>query len=126
MATSTKQKKIVVVPHTHWDREWYQPFQKFRHKLVKLIDTCLSIDQPGYTFMLDGQTVVLEDYLEIKPESREILVKAIREGRITAGPWYLLPDEFLAGAESFIRNLERAYSISKKLDIPLMKVGYLP
>ncbi|MEX2718801.1 MAG: glycoside hydrolase family 38 C-terminal domain-containing protein [Candidatus Sigynarchaeota archaeon] len=126
MNAKEKQKKIVVVPHTHWDREWYQPFQKFRHKLVKLIDTCLSIDKPGYTFMLDGQTIVLEDYLDIKPENKEILVKAIREGRITVGPWYLLPDEFLAGAESFIRNLERAYNISKKLDIPLMKVGHLP
>ncbi len=126
MTISTKQKKIVVVPHTHWDREWYSPFQKFRHKLVKLIDTCLSINQPGYTFMLDGQTVVLEDYLDIKPENKDSLTKAIQEGRITAGPWYLLPDEFLAGAESFIRNLERAYKIGQKLDIPLMKVGYLP
>nr|MDO8111284.1 glycoside hydrolase family 38 C-terminal domain-containing protein [Candidatus Sigynarchaeota archaeon] len=123
---SKETKKIVVVPHTHWDREWYQPFQKFRAKLVKLIDTCLAINKPGYTFMLDGQTVVLEDYLEIKPENKELLAKAIREGRITAGPWYLLPDEFLCGAESYIRNLERAWKIGKRLDIPLMQIGHLP
>lgn len=126
MSAKPKQKKIVIVPHTHWDREWYSPFQKFRYKLVKLIDSCLAINQPGYTFMLDGQTVVLEDYLEIKPENQDALVKGIREGRMTAGPWYLLPDEFLAGAESFIRNLERAYNISKRLNIPLMRVGHLP
>jgi mannosylglycerate hydrolase len=85
MSAKGKQKKIVIVPHTHWDREWYQPFQKFRHKLVKLIATCLAINQPGYTFMVDGQTVVLEDYLEIKPENKDALAKAIREKRITAG-----------------------------------------
>src|SRR5271157_2645872 len=120
------EKQVFIVPETHWDREWYEPFQKFRHKLVKLIDTCLGIDNPGYFFMLDGQTVVLEDYLEIKPENKDVLMAAIREGRIGAGPWYLLPDEWLAGAESFIRNLERAFYIGQKFDIPLMPIGYLP
>src|SRR5690349_21851537 len=28
---------IHLVPHTHWDREWYQPFQTFRMRLVDLI-----------------------------------------------------------------------------------------
>jgi len=119
-------KNVIIVPETHWDREWYEPFQKFRHKLVKLIDTCLAINQPGYFFLLDGQTVVLEDYLDIKPENKEALMAAIRERRIGAGPWYLLPDEWLAGAESFIRNLERAYYIGARNDIPLMPIGYLP
>lgn len=124
--TGDDEKQVFIVPETHWDREWYEPFQKFRFKLVKLIDTCLGIDKPGYFFMLDGQTVVLEDYLEIKPENKAALAEAIREGRIGAGPWYLLPDEWLAGAESIIRNLERAFYIGQRLDIPLMPVGYLP
>ncbi len=59
-------KKVIIVPHTHWDREWYLPFQRFRFMLVDLIDDLLEIlKQQDYKFMLDGQTVILEDYFEI-------------------------------------------------------------
>lgn len=124
--TNENLREICIVPHTHWDREWYLPFQKFRFKLVKLIDTCLELDKPDYFFMLDGQTVVIEDYLEIKPEKRSALMLAIRERHLGVGPWYLLPDEWLVGQESLIRNLERAHDIALSNDIPLMPVGYLP
>ena len=80
-------RKVVIVPHTHWDREWYLPFQKFRHMLVELIDDLLEIlKQQDYRFMLDGQTVILEDYFEIRPERSESLLKLIRNGKITVGP----------------------------------------
>ncbi len=122
-----EKSKIVIIPHTHWDREWYLPFQKFRYKLVNLIDTLLDINEKQeYRFMLDGQTVVLEDYLEIKPENKDKLVKLLKGGRIAAGPWYLLPDEWLVSGESLIRNLEYSNTLAKRLGIPLMPVGYLP
>ncbi|MBD3190586.1 MAG: hypothetical protein GF308_08075 [Candidatus Heimdallarchaeota archaeon] len=124
---AASNKQAFVVPHTHWDREWYLPFQEFRHKLVKLIDQLLAIlKEQEYYFMLDGQTIVLEDYLEIRPEKKEQLVHFIREGKIAVGPWYLLPDEWLVGQESLIRNLEVAFDISQDFDIPLMPFGYLP
>ncbi|MFX1561669.1 MAG: hypothetical protein ACFFBL_13855, partial [Promethearchaeota archaeon] len=119
--------KIIVVPHTHWDREWYLPFQKFRMKLVRLIDELLDIlNEYDYHFMLDGQTILIEDYLEIRPEKQEELLRRIREGKISVGPWYLLPDEWLVGAESLVRNLEYSNSLAKRLKIPLMDIAYLP
>ena len=64
---------VAIVPHTHWDREWYSPFQTFRMRLVKLLDALLPMlesDLSYARFLLDGQTAVLDDYLEIRPEAR--------------------------------------------------------
>jgi mannosylglycerate hydrolase len=120
-------KKVFIVPHTHWDREWYLPFQRFRYKLVQLVDDLLGImENQDYVFMLDGQTVVLEDYLEIRPGKKAELLKRIREGKIAVGPWYLLPDEWLVGGESLIRNLEYSHDLAVELEIPLMDIAYLP
>jgi len=120
-------KKIVIVPHTHWDREWYLPFQRFRFMLVELMDELLDIlTKQDYRFMLDGQTVVLEDYLEIRDERRDELLHEIRNGKIAVGPWYLLPDQWLVGGESLIRNIEYSHDLATQLQIPQMKIGYLP
>jgi len=118
---------IIIVPHTHWDREWYEPFQAFRYKLVKLIDTLIEImEEQDYRFMLDGQTIVLEDYFEIRPEKKDTLLELIRNGKLAVGPWYLLPDEWLVGEESLVRNLELSYGMAREMGISLMNVGYLP
>ncbi len=120
-------KKIFIVPHTHWDREWYLPFQKFRYSLVQLIDELLKIlDNQDFIFMLDGQTIVLEDYMEIRPHKFQELLQRIREKKITVGPWYLLPDEWLVGGESLIRNLEISHDYAIEHEIPLMDIAYLP
>ena len=119
---------LLVVSHTHWDREWYLPFQLYRIKLVRLIDRLLAIldSDPAYAyFMLDGQTVVLEDYLEVRPERRADLEGYIRSGRVLAGPWYILPDEFLVGGEAVIRNLLRGHAIARQFG-GVMEVGYVP
>jgi hypothetical protein len=110
------------------NREWYLPFQKFRYKLVRLIDELLNIldNQEDFYFSFDGQTIVLEDYLEIRPENREKLFQYILEGRIIVGPWYILPDIWLVGQESLIRNLEYSFDLTNEYKIPLMNLGYLP
>ena len=74
---------------------------------------------------MDGQAIVLEDYLEVCPERREILKKYITEGRIHVGPWYILPDEFLVSAESIIRNLLLGHKIASEFG-RVMKIGYIP
>ncbi len=110
-----KPYKAFIVPHTHWDREWYQTFQQFRIRLIDLINNLIDIlenDKTFSDFTLDGQTIVLEDYLEVHPERREILKKYITEGKIHVGPWYILPDEFLVSAESIIRNLLLGHKIA--------------
>ncbi len=99
--------KCFIVSHSHWDREWYRTFQKFRGRLVDLIDCVLALqkEDPGYCFMLDGQTIVVEDYLEVRPERKDDLAKAIREGRMAIGPWFIQPDSLLPSGETHIRNL---------------------
>lgn len=97
---------VHVVSHTHWDREWYHPAERFRQGLAMLVDELL--DQPpaaGRGFLLDGQSVVLEDYLEVRPERASELAALLRDGRLEAGPWYVLPDELIPGAEGLVRNL---------------------
>ncbi|UCG01859.1 MAG: hypothetical protein JSW11_19920 [Candidatus Heimdallarchaeota archaeon] len=124
---SDQIKYVYIVPHTHWDREWYLPFQKFRYKLVKLVDKLLAIfEEHEFYFTADGQTIILEDYLEIRPENKEKLLQYIREGKISIGPWYLLPDIWLVGQESLLRNLEYSFDLAQEFNIPLMNIGYLP
>ena len=75
---------VAIVPHTHWDREWYEPFQTFRLRLVKLLDALLPMleSDPSYArYLLDGQTVVVDDYLEIRPEARGALQRLAAAGR---------------------------------------------
>lgn len=116
-----------LIPDFTPNREWYLPFQKFRYKLVKLIDILLDIlKSQEFYFTFDGQTIVLEDYLEIRPEKKQELMQYIREGKIRVGPWYLLPDIWLVGQESLIRNLEYSFDLANKFNIPLMPIGYLP
>src|SRR5262245_20130470 len=119
---------IHVVSHTHWDREWYRPFQVFRARLVDVVDTALDLlaYDPHYRyFHLDGQTIVLEDYLEIRPEREHQLRQSIREGRLLVGPWYTQPDEFLVSGESIVRNLLRGRRMAQAFG-GCMDLGYLP
>ncbi len=117
-----------LVPHTHWDREWYRSFEDFRFRLVTLIDTLLNIldnDLDYRYFMLDGQTIVLEDYLQIRPENETKLKQYILNDRIQIGPWYILPDEFLVSPEATIRNLLIGREICRQYG-KIMPVGYIP
>jgi mannosylglycerate hydrolase len=124
-----KPWRILVFHHTHWDREWWATYQDFRIRLVEVIDQLLDTldSDPGFkSFFLDSQTVVLRDYLEVRPYERRRLTEAIRAGRIQCGPWYILPDEFLVSGESHIRNLWLGRRVAAEFDIPLQQVGYLP
>jgi mannosylglycerate hydrolase len=119
---------VSVVPHTHWDREWYEPFQAFRYRLVDLLDELLPrLDaDPSYAhFMLDGQMAVVDDYLAIRPDAEHTIRRLASSGRLSVGPWYILMDEFLVSGESMVRNLqlglERAAAFGGA-----MEVGYLP
>ncbi len=117
-----------VVSHTHWDREWYKTFQQFRLQLVHLVDNLLVIldNDPDYRyFMLDGQSIVLEDYLQVRMANLPRLQKYIQEQRILIGPWYILPDEFLVSPESLVRNLLIGKNICQLFGQRMM-VGYIP
>lgn len=120
--------QIILVPHTHWDREWYQTFQQFRMRLVNTVDKLLDIleqDEAFRFFLLDGQTVILDDYLEVRPEQEERLRRQLQSGRLLTGPWYVQPDEFLVSGEALIRNLTIGLQRASEFTTP-MRIGYTP
>ncbi|MDB4908292.1 MAG: glycoside hydrolase family 38 [Gemmatimonadetes bacterium] len=95
-----------VVSHTHWDREWYHQAARFRQRLVALVDELIaSPPTAGTSFLLDGQAVVLHDYLAARPDRRDELAVLLQQGRLEAGPWYVLADELIPGGEALVRNL---------------------
>ncbi len=113
---------------THWDREWYQTFQGFRHRLVDMVDELidyLETDKEFGTYHFDGQTIVLEDYKAIAPENEGRLRKLIEDRKILIGPWYNMPDEFLVSGESLIRNLMYGSRLAKKWGTAPWSYGYI-
>ena len=116
-----------VVAHTHWDREWYHPFVRFRQRLVALVDELL--DRPpaeGESFLLDGQGIVLEDYLDVRPERAAELSTLLQAGRLEAGPWYVLADELIPSGEALVRNLLLGARVLRRLRAPPPPVLYCP
>ena len=121
-------KTIHLISHTHWDREWYRTFQQFRLRLVHLVDGLLDIlasDRDYKHFMLDGQTIVLDDYLLMRPEAESTLTRLIRSGRVLVGPWHILPDMFLVSPEAHVRNLLAGDRNARRFG-PKMNIGYMP
>ena len=118
-------KKAHIISHSHWDREWYLPYEKHHMLFIELMDTLLDTleKDPEYrSFHLDGQTILLEDYLQVRPEKKEKLKKAIEQGKIIIGPWYVLQDEFLTSSEANVRNLLIGHREAQKYG-PVCKVG---
>ncbi len=123
-----KERIFHVISNTHWDREWRFPFQKNRQMLVNMIDQVLKIleNEPRYrAFHLDSQSVVLQDYLAIRPDKKDLIEKFVREERLLIGPWFILPEEYQVGGENLIRNLLLGHKICAEFG-HVMKVGYSP
>jgi alpha-mannosidase len=122
------QIDVGIVPHTHWDREWYAPFQVFRARLVRLLDELMPLlerDLSYARFLLDGQTVVVDDYLEVRPEAADTLRRLAAAGRLSVGPWMVLMDEFMVSGETIVRDLQ--LGLRRATDLGgAMQVGYLP
>jgi alpha-mannosidase len=109
------QKPAVFVPHFHWDREWYESFQVFRHRLVAALDTVLTTAEADadFRFTVDGQMAAIEDYLEMRPENRDRVAALVERGRLAVGPWLILLDEFLCEGETIVRNLQMGWAATE-------------
>jgi alpha-mannosidase len=97
-----------LIPHTHWDREWFLPRAAFHARLIPMLDDLidrLQADPSFRTFLLDGQTILIEDYLRARPDRENDVKALVKTGRLQVGPWYVLADELIPGGESLIRNL---------------------
>ena len=119
--------KIYYFNATHWDREWYLPKEGFRKYLLDMTEQLLDIfdNDPNFKkFTFDGQTIVLEDILEIHPEWRSRLETLIQSGKLMVGPWYVMPDEFLVSGEALIRNLQLGRKIARTFGGEAWQVGY--
>lgn len=109
---------VHIVSHSHWDREWYLPFEKHRMHLVELVDAILEkfeTDEAYRSFFLDGQTIALDDYLEIRPQKREQIEKYVREGRLCVGPWYVLQDGIFDKWRVMCKKSSYRHGVCKKL-----------
>ncbi len=123
-----KKTRVHIISHSHWEREWYLPLERHKMRLLDLIDDNMELfenDPEFKSFHLDGQTIVLDDYLEIKPQNKEKIEKYAREGRFRVGPFYILQDEFLTSGEANVRNLQTGIREAKAYG-NLTKVGYFP
>jgi len=121
-------RTVRIVPHTHWDREWYAPFQTFRVRLVHLLDELLPMlerDESYARFLLDGQTVVIDDYLEVRPGAAPVLNQLVATGRVSVGPWMVLMDELMVSGETIVTDLQLGMARASELG-GAMPVGYLP
>ncbi|WP_194208564.1 glycoside hydrolase family 38 C-terminal domain-containing protein [Superficieibacter sp. 1612_C1] len=121
-------KTVHLIQHTHWDREWYFTENDSRVVLYYFMADLLQrleADESLGPFILDGQTVVLEDYFNIAPENRARVQKLIDEGRLLIGPWYTQTDFLVVGAESITRNLLLGMADCNAMG-SRMSVGYVP
>lgn len=121
-------RTVAVVPHTHWDREWYRPFEAFQERLAAVLDGVLDTlgsDERWAGFHLDGQVAAADDYLDLRPAEEGRIRDAIRAGRLSIGPWYVLMDEFCVSGETIMRSLEVGLEKARALGAS-PRVGYLP
>jgi len=101
--------RAFVIPHTHWDREWYERFEGYRARLVPMVSRLLDIlerDAEFRSFTFDGQTIAIQDYLEKRPADRPRVEALVKAERLFIGPWHVLADLLLVSGESILRNLQ--------------------
>ncbi len=122
-----RMREILVVPTTHWDRDWYWPFERFRVKLIELFAAAKVAwaADPTWRFSIDGQAIPVEDYLEAIPEDADMLMRLGAEKRFAMGPVYVQSDTYCTGGEAFIRNLLIGREISLRFGA-LQGPLYLP
>ncbi|MDP9252493.1 MAG: phosphatase PAP2 family protein, partial [Chloroflexota bacterium] len=119
--------RAFVVPHTHWDREWYERFEGYRARLVPMVSKLLDLlerDSAFRSFTFDGQTIAIEDYLEKRPGDRTRIEALVRAERLFVGPWYVLADNLLVSGESLVRNFQEGLRVSASFG-RAMRVGYV-
>jgi mannosylglycerate hydrolase len=122
------KRTMHVISHTHWDREWYQDFQGYRRRLVHQVEALLDLleRRPDFhSFLMDGQTAWIDDFLEMRPDQRDRLAGHLRSGRISIGPWFVMPDELLLSGESLVRNLDLGHRICASFGVAPLPVGYV-
>lgn len=99
--------KIHVMTHTHWDRDWFLPQEFINEWLDELFDRLMPLIEavPDYAYVIDGQTSIIDDYLERHPERYAAIKAKAEAGNLLLGPYYGQIDWRVVGEESLMRNL---------------------
>lgn len=122
-----------IISHTHWDREWYLSSRYVNVWLVPFFQSLFDMleKEPGYRFVLDGQTCLIEDWCEQlalqgkDPAPQRLrLAQYVRQRRLLVGPYYIQLDWQLAGEEALVRNLLIGHELARELGA-VMPVGWL-
>jgi mannosylglycerate hydrolase len=122
------KKNVHIIPHMHWDREWYFSDEESKILLINNMEEILELLESNEKypyFLLDGQTAIIEDYLLFKPENKKRMKKLVTDGKLIIGPWYTQTDEMVVGGESIVRNLLYGHKDCLQFG-NVMKIGYLP
>lgn len=120
--------KAHFVQHTHWDREWYFTTSDALVLSDQVFTEAINEleNNKNVNFCLDGQSSIVDDYVEIHPEKMDLIKKLVAEKRLFVGPWYTQTDALLVDAESILRNLIIGINDTiNKYGDPMM-LGYLP
>ncbi len=100
--------KVFVLSHTHWDREWFVSAKYTKEWLVELFYELLRAmeEHPSFRFILDGQTLIVEDLISQAPNLKERIKKFVREERLLIGPVYCQIDWRIAPFAAIWKNFE--------------------
>ncbi|TFG93899.1 MAG: hypothetical protein E4H13_15665, partial [Calditrichales bacterium] len=123
-----KNYTLHVISNTHWDRAWVYPFQETRLLLLEFMDDLLELldrDKKFHSFLMDSQTIAIEDYLALRPEKEEQIKRLVKAGKLIVGPWYTLPEEYIINGESLVRNLVIGHRYAAQYG-KVSKLGYTP
>ena len=116
------KKTVHIISHSHWDREWYMAYEQHHMRLVDLFEDLFDVfeNDPGFkSYHLDGQTISIDDYLEVCPENKDKVKRLVEEKKLFIGPFYILQDDFLISAEANARNMLVGIDESKRWGEPV-------
>lgn len=120
-------RQLQIIMHTHWDREWY--FSKdetkvwLRNHMENVFDFLEA--NPECIYILDGQSVMIDDVLELQPDFESKLKYFVNNKQLRVGPWYTQTDLLLVHGESILRNLYYGIKRAQDFGDPML-VGYAP
>ena len=99
---------VHIMNHTHWDREWFLTSEYTSRWIPGLFKNLeqRAASSASYSFFLDGQTLAVEDLLQVAPGMEPLVRTLVENKRLTIGPYYCQLDWQLACGELLLRNLQ--------------------
>ena len=110
---------VHLVPHTHWDREWYLPVPDVPHAARRPARRAARRD--GGRRPATPTSCSTARWRSSTTTSRSGRARGATGSRrssggpLAVGPWYILMDEFLVSGETIVRNLQLGLDAAARL-----------